>query len=60
MDNVNIAIALAEVRKTGATNMIDRYKVIDVMELLGYRKEAKYILNNKDKYIELLNLSANY
>lgn len=60
MDNNIIAKAIAEVRKTGKVNMFDRRNVVDVMQNLGYYEEAEYIIDNKDKYIDLLNLSSNY
>ena len=55
-----IAMAIAEVRKTGKTNMFNFLNVINILRELDCNKEADYLEVNKDKYIELLKLSGKY
>ncbi len=55
-----VAMAIAEVKKTGKTNMFISSNVIDILEEMNYFNEADYIRENKDKYIELLKLSSKY
>ena len=60
MNNNEILVAIAKVRRTGLVNMFNRQGVIDILYLLGYDIIAEYLEKNTDKYIELLELSANY
>lgn len=66
MNNVNneekieIAKELAYIRRVGATNMFDRKNVIELLYLMGHDTTAEYLEDNKSKYMELLELSADY
>lgn len=55
-----VAKAIAEVRKTNATNMFDRTVVIEIMDMLGYEAEANYLLNDLSRYGKLLVKSGEY
>ena len=51
---------IAQVRRTGLVNMLDRRGVIEVLEGLGCANTAEYIECNKKDYMELLKESSNY
>lgn len=55
-----IAKAIAEVRRTGMTNMFDRSMVIELIDMLGHEDEADYLRNNLSEYGELLRKSGEY
>ena len=63
MDNtikVSIARDIAKVRETGLTNMFDRIRVIEILEIMGYEDSVEYLTNHKADYMELLKLSGEY
>lgn len=55
-----VARAIAEVRKTNATNMFDRAVVIEIMDMLGYEEEANYLKEDLSRYGNLLRKSGEY
>lgn len=55
-----VARAIAEVRKTNATNMFDRTVVIEIMDMLGYEEEANYLKEDLSRYGNLLRKSGEY
>lgn len=59
-DRIEMAQEIAEIRNSSKTNMFDRQAVIDLLYENGYDFTAEYIIENKDDYLELLKLSANY
>lgn len=59
-DRIEMAQEIAEVRKTSRVNMFDRAGVADVLGELDYPYTADYIMENRDDYLELLEMSSNY
>jgi chorismate mutase len=59
-DRIEMAKEIAEVRKTGMTNMFDRSSVIEILRDLGHDDTAEYLRDNRDEYMELLKLSGKY
>ena len=55
-----VAKAIADVRRTGLTNMYDRPTVIEIMDILGYNQEANYLRDNLQEYGSLLVKSGGY
>lgn len=53
-----MAKEIAEVRRTGRTNMFDRITVIEILYQLGYDFTAEYLEENKGDYMSLLELSG--
>lgn len=49
-----VARGIEEVRRSGATNMLDRPMVIDIARLLDYDEAADWIEANKSTYAELV------
>jgi len=43
---------LEVVRLTGGTNMLDRPRVIEIAEMMGYDETAEWLRNNKRLYSE--------
>lgn len=56
----SIAKAIADVRRTGLTNMYYTNNVIDLMRQFGNEEESEYLSQNKSEYIRLLILSSDY
>lgn len=59
-DRLEMAKEIAEVRKTGETNMLIRSNVINILYSLGYDFTADYIQNKRADYINLLKLSGDF
>ncbi|BAO04977.1 uncharacterized protein CBO05P1_258 [Clostridium botulinum B str. Osaka05] len=59
-DRLEMAKEIAEVRKTGETNMLIRSNVINILYSLGYDFTADYIQNERTDYINLLKLSGDF
>lgn len=57
-DREDMAKEIAEVRRTGKTNMFDRIAVIEILYDLGYDYTAEYLEENKEDYLDLLKLSG--
>lgn len=57
-DRKEMAHEIAEVRRTGRTNMFDRRAVIEILYELGHDYTAEYLEENKDDYFDLLKLSG--
>ena len=45
---------LEAVRLSGGTNMLDRPRVIELAEMMGYDETAEWLRNNKHRYAELI------
>ena len=45
---------LEAVRQSGATNMFDRPRVIELAEMMGYDETAEWVRTNRDRYARLL------
>jgi len=45
---------LEAVRLTGASNMLDRPRVIELAEMMGYDDTAEWLRNNTHLYAELI------
>lgn len=60
MNREKIAQDIAHIRETGLVNMFDRLGVIEVLEACGKNESAEYLMENKDKYMELLILSGEF
>lgn len=59
-DRIEMAKEIAEIRRTGLTNMMARTNVIEVLESLGYDFTADYIKEVKSDFMDLLVLSGKY
>lgn len=56
-DLLDTVILISEVKKTGETNMMDRFNVIQIVHNMGFDFYADIIESNRDIYIDLLDLS---
>jgi chorismate mutase len=59
-DRVEMAKEIAEVRRTGETNMMDRRRVAEILREMGFDFTADYIEENVGDYMSLLTLSGEY
>jgi chorismate mutase len=59
-DRIEMAKEIAEVRRTGETNMFDRTRVAELLEEMGFEYTAEYIRANVGDYGSLLELSGKY
>jgi chorismate mutase len=59
-DRIEMAKEIAEVRRTGETNMLDRGRVAELLDEMGFDYTAEYIRVNTGDYMSLLEKSGNY
>lgn len=59
-NKIEMVQEIAEVRRTGLTNMFDRNSVIDMLYTMGYDYTAEYLEENKREYMDLLKMSGSY
>jgi len=45
---------LEAVRQSGLSNMLDRPRVIELAEIMGYDETAEWVRENKRRYAELI------
>jgi hypothetical protein len=45
---------LEAVRQSGATNMLDRPRVIELAEMMGYDETAEWLRENREAYTRLI------
>jgi len=49
-----VFVGLEAVRQSGATNMFDRPRVIELAEMMGYDETADWVRAHRDLYARLL------
>lgn len=59
-DRIEMAKEIAEVRRTGEVNMMDRQGVAEILFEMGFDYTAEYILANVGDFFSLLELSKEY